>query len=174
MVANMITSLRIIGAIILVFVEPLELPFYVIYGLCIGSDVIDGYVARKTHTASSLGAKLDSIGDGLLLLVVLWVVLPVLDLSMGYVYWIVFIASIKILSLGIGAYRYHKLAFLHTYLNKLTGILLFGLVMFMLAIDIDVVVMIVCIVGTLSAVEDCMINATSKELDLDVKGIFLK
>ena len=62
-IPNIITAVRIIGAAVLLFVEPLVVPFYVIYTLCGLSDAIDGFVARLIGAESALGAKLDSVAD---------------------------------------------------------------------------------------------------------------
>lgn len=50
MLANYITILRGILAIVLIFYGKLDVCFWVMYCICGISDVIDGYVARKTST----------------------------------------------------------------------------------------------------------------------------
>ena len=61
--ANYITAGRIGLALSLLFVPPLTILFYIVYLLCGLSDMADGLIARKTHTESAFGAKLDSIAD---------------------------------------------------------------------------------------------------------------
>lgn len=63
MTANIITVCRIILSIILIFLTPNSSPFYMVYILCGFTDMLDGFVARKTHSESDIGAKLDSIAD---------------------------------------------------------------------------------------------------------------
>ena len=48
--ANIITTTRLIGTIALLFTEPLSKAFYAIYIWCGFSDILDGFVARKTNT----------------------------------------------------------------------------------------------------------------------------
>ena len=67
--ASLITASRIIGAFVLLLIEPLSTPFFVVYILCCVSDVIDGYIARKTNTASKIGEILDSVADFVLIAV---------------------------------------------------------------------------------------------------------
>lgn len=61
--ANIITGLRIIGSVVLLFFDVPSLPFYITYLLCGFSDMIDGTVARKTNAVSSFGSKLDTVAD---------------------------------------------------------------------------------------------------------------
>ena len=61
--ANIITGLRIIGSVVLLFFDVPSLPFYITYLLCGFSDMIDGAIARKTNAVSSFGSKLDTVAD---------------------------------------------------------------------------------------------------------------
>ena len=62
-VANILTSFRILGSILLLFFPVFSEAFYSIYLLCGFSDMIDGTIARKTNSASELGAKMDTVAD---------------------------------------------------------------------------------------------------------------
>ena len=58
--ATSITTIRIIGAISLLTIEPLSVFFYVVYFVCGISDILDGYIARKMNAVSKVGATLAS------------------------------------------------------------------------------------------------------------------
>ena len=75
---NYITLTRIAGTLWLIFIEPLSVLFYVVYSLCGLTDVVDGYLARKTSSTSELGARLDSVADLLFYAVMLFRVFPIL------------------------------------------------------------------------------------------------
>jgi len=60
---NIITSLRLVGAIGMLFTKPFSVWFFVLYAFCGISDLADGWIARMTHTESEFGAKLDSVAD---------------------------------------------------------------------------------------------------------------
>ncbi len=50
--------------------------FAVVFLLCVPADAVDGYVARKWHLESKLGAKLDNVADTLVYLsLVPWIYL---------------------------------------------------------------------------------------------------
>ena len=62
-VANILTSFRILGSILLLFFPVFDLAFYILYLFCGFSDMIDGIVARKTNSTSQFGSQLDTIAD---------------------------------------------------------------------------------------------------------------
>ena len=54
-IPNIISALRIPGAICLLIFSPASVAFWVFYGLCGISDMLDGYLARKLHAESRTG-----------------------------------------------------------------------------------------------------------------------
>ena len=61
--ANLITSIRLVGAISLIFIETLSKTYFIVYIISGLSDALDGLVARSLKITSKLGSKLDSISD---------------------------------------------------------------------------------------------------------------
>ena len=61
--ADIVTLFRMAGTLLLVFLQPLSAGFFLVYSLTGVTDVLDGWIARKTKTASDFGARLDSIAD---------------------------------------------------------------------------------------------------------------
>ncbi|MBQ8638394.1 MAG: CDP-alcohol phosphatidyltransferase family protein [Lachnospiraceae bacterium] len=59
--ANTITFFRIAASIVLLSCPVFSHAFYVFYIAAGVSDMLDGFVARKTNTASKFGARLDMI-----------------------------------------------------------------------------------------------------------------
>lgn len=128
-VANIITSSRILGTALLPFFEVLSIPFNVIYVWCGLSDVLDGFVARKTKTVSELGSKLDSASDLFFYTVMMLKVWKYLKMYLpGYVWTLIYLAvgSRFLLYVVVG---YFKKIFLHTHsvFNKTVGGLMFFL-----------------------------------------------
>ena len=76
--ANCITGLRMLGTLVLLGLVPLSPAFYGVYALTGVTDALDGWVARKTGTASPLGARLDSCADLLFYAVMIGKLFPVL------------------------------------------------------------------------------------------------
>lgn len=94
--ANIITSIRIICSMILLFCKALTPSFYFFYILAGFSDMIDGTIARKTNTVSEFGSKLDTIADFIFFLVAMIKIIPVVKIEMWLYVWIGAIAIIKI------------------------------------------------------------------------------
>lgn len=169
-IPNVLTVTRMIGAVILWFVKPLSALFFVIYIVCGASDALDGYIARKTKSTSQLGASMDSVADAIFIVVLLIVFLPVLHLSWWIIGWIGGIALIRIGSLIIGFVKYHALAFIHTYANKATGLMLFCFPFMYSLFGLTITSSLLCGLASFSAIEELIINIKSKELSRDIYG----
>lgn len=126
-IANIITAVRIFGAAVLLFVEPLTVEFYIIYTACGLSDAVDGFVARAMKTVSSFGSKLDSIADLLFYAVMFLKVFPVLLDMLELYIWLFGISAVavRIVIYILGAFKYKKFTSLHTIFNKITGLMVF-------------------------------------------------
>lgn len=153
---------------------PLSISFFLVYALCCASDILDGYVARKTRTTSKLGEILDSIADFIFVVIVLAMLVPLLAWEWWMVYWIGAIALTRFVSLGIGFAKYHAISFLHTYANKATGIALACFPVLFLAFGINVMAFILCSIASISALEELIITIGSKTLNRNIKSIFSK
>lgn len=172
--ADILTILRISGTIFLVALRPLSASFFLLYSLTGLTDVLDGWIARKTKTASEFGAKLDSIADLLFYAVMLFRVFPSLWNSLPGNIWyaVATIGVIRILAYLIAAVKYRRFAALHTYLNKLTGMAVF-LVPFLLVTNYATVFCwAVCLVAALSSSEELVIHLRSERYHPNVKSIF--
>jgi len=171
-IANIISISRVVLLLALFFAFHNALLFLVLYIICGLSDVLDGYIARKTNTQSELGARLDSFADLILFAVItVSVILWMGNKILFFLPWIVVAALIRCANIAIAAYKYHSFAILHTWGNKLTGFLLFITPLFILYGQ-SAALWPVCIVAVLSAAEECVIHITSPKLDVNRRSIF--
>lgn len=160
-------------ALLLLLPEPLSHSYLAVYILCGFTDMLDGPVARKTGTATSLGAKLDSVADMTLIGVALYTLYPVLGLTLGIILWITLIAVIRGASILTALRKFKTYGSIHTYSNKFTGLLLFITPILFPHVKHAVWTAVVCFVATLSAIEELIILLTSSQLRLDRKGLFI-
>lgn len=170
---NLITILRIIGSIYLFFLKPLTITFFIVYGLCIVSDVLDGYIARKCSACTKFGEVLDSSADTIFFIVIVVRFLSLRKLENYFIYWIIAICIIKVLSFLAGFIKYKKAAFLHTYANKFTGVIIslsFPLIYILGGITKTLIIL--CAISTIAAMEELLINLISKKLNRNVHSIF--
>lgn len=174
--ADIITFLRIAGTILLLVLQPLSAEFFWVYALTGLTDVLDGWIARKTKTASDSGARLDSIADLLFYTVILIRVSPSLFTILPNEIWY---AAAAVFCIRISAYitaaiKYRLFASLHTYLNKFTGIAVF-LIPFLIITEYAVeYCWIVCAVAAAASLEELIIHLSSKDYCSNVKSVFYK
>lgn len=171
-IANYISIARIFLALTLAFVKPLSTAFFLLYLVCGISDVFDGYIARKTNTASKLGEKLDSVADFIMVVVVMIVLYPIITLTVQIVVWIVIIGIIRAVSMLVVFVKYKTFGILHTYGNKITGLVLFAFPLALAFVQSDVAMYIICAVASISAIEELFIHLSSNELRTNKKSIF--
>ena len=160
--ANLITLFRIVFSIALLFLPTLSVAFGILYLLGGISDMADGFVARKTHTESETGAKLDSAADLILVAVCAVKLLPLVRLDTWLWIWVAAIALIKIAAMVLRFIRVHTFMPPHSIVNKLTGVLLFLLPLTLPLMDIRYPAALVCAVATFAAVQDSLSLERSK------------
>ncbi len=163
---------RIFASVGLLVIKPFSPLFFFFYLICGISDVLDGYMARKMAACSKFGQIFDSVADLLFIGVVLVVFIPIINLPLIIIRWILVIAGVRLASVITGLAKYRQLAFLHTYANKATGIILFCFPFLFYAFGAGITAAVICCVASLSAVEELLINLTSKTLDRDIGSIF--
>ena len=89
------------------------------------TDMLDGFLARQWGVETKFGARLDSLADFIFVLAVGYKLFPWLKLPAALWMMMGLIAMVKIVN-AISAYVIkHRIEFLHTKANKLTGFLLF-------------------------------------------------
>lgn len=88
--------------------------------------------------------------------------------------WLIVIALIRFLSLGIGFMKYRTMAYLHTYANKFTGIALACFPVLYRICGMTITVLVLCGIASLSALEELLIIILAKKLDRNIKSIFVK
>ena len=152
--ANLITCIRILCAAALAFLPVLSSSFYAVYLLAGISDMLDGFIARRTNTASSLGARLDTLADFAFAAVCLVRLLPLFARPRWLLIWIALIAAVKLINVISGRIIHGRFVSEHTLLNKLTGLQLFALPLLLPVVDLRFAAGIVCAVATLAAVQE--------------------
>ena len=122
---NIITALRIVGSIGLLFCNVAGWQFWTLYVFCGISDMVDGWLARRLHAESKTGSVLDSIADLSFMACCAIQLLPILSIPSWL--WICagIIVIIKIVNQIIALTRIKQLCLPHNIANKLTGFLLF-------------------------------------------------
>ena len=150
--ANIVTSLRIVFSLVMLFCPPFSVMFYILYTVSGISDMVDGTIARRTNNTSEFGARLDTIADAIFAIIVIIKIAPILDNTLWR--WIIAIAFIKLFNIVFGYIRYHKLISLHTSLNKITGAILYITPVTLSVIDQRYLLLTICPLALLSAIQE--------------------
>lgn len=173
-IPNILTSIRIIASIVMLFLRPADGAFYAVYIIAGVSDVLDGVIARSMKTTSALGAKLDSAADILFYLIMIIKLLTTLLNEISLWVWIVAGAAmlIRIVSYVAAAIKYKKFASLHTYLNKATGFLVFLIPFAIGNTYLNGFAAVAAIVGGIASAEELLIHITTKKYEPRRKTLF--
>ena len=124
-IPNFLSASRITLCLPLLLVDAMTVPFWVLYVIAGTTDMLDGFLARQWGVESKFGARLDSLADFVFVLAVGYKLYPWLKLSAALWMMIGLIALVKTVN-AINSYVVkHKIEYLHTKANKLTGFLLF-------------------------------------------------
>ena len=161
--ANTILLFRIAAGIVLLFCPAFSPAFYVFYIAAGLSDMLDGFVARKTDTVSKLGARLDTIADFVFVVVCLIKLLPVLRIPAWLYAWIRIIAFIKAMNIVSGFAVQKRFVAVHSVMNKATGTLLFLLPLTIPAAPLKYSAIVVCAVATFAAIQEGHFIRTGRE-----------
>ncbi len=172
--ANYISISRIILVLIIAFLEPCSFLFYLIYTVSGISDIMDGFIARKTNSTSKLGEKLDSAADFIMVAVLVPVFYTILNPGTFILLWVIVIGIIRVMSLLIVWVNYKTFGMLHTYGNKITGLILFLIPLLLIVVPQETLMYLVCSLASVSALEELGINLLSKELCANKKSILSK
>lgn len=162
--ANLITSCRILFSLPLLFFPALSPEFYGLYIAAGLSDMLDGFVARRTGSTSALGARLDSIADLVFLVVCLIRLLPVLALPAWLWVWAGLIALLRLVNLVSGYVCRGKPMLLHTGANKLTGALLFLLPLSLDFLAVSYTAAPLCALASFAAIQEGHFIRTGRDI----------
>ncbi|RUM65732.1 MAG: CDP-alcohol phosphatidyltransferase family protein [Sulfurospirillum sp.] len=99
--------------------------FFFIFGAMLLSDLLDGFIARALNQTSELGARLDSYGDILTYLTVpfaVWFLWP--EIILHEKAYIITAVVLYILPALFSFFKFGKLATYHTWITKLSALLM--------------------------------------------------
>ena len=151
---NAITAIRILCSVAILFCNALSPTFFVLYVTAGLSDIADGWVARRTNTASEFGSKFDTAADMAFVVVCLIKLVPIVNIPVWLIVWTGAIACIKIFNIVSVYAEKRQFVAVHSAMNKVAGALLFALPLTLAAIDIKYSAPIVCAIATIAAIDE--------------------
>ena len=175
-VADTITTMWMAATVFLFFLPLTSTLFVVIYTFAGITDVLDGWIARKSGKASEFGARLDSISDLFFYSVLLIRLFPILYRTLPGEIWYVVLAIIlvRLAAYITAAVKYHRFASIHTWMNKLTGASVFLLPYILLVSSGVGYCWAVCMLAFAASAEELTIHLLRKEYLADRKSFLQK
>ena len=171
-IPNILTSLRILCASLLLAVPVYSARFYLLYLICGVTDFLDGRLARRFHVASKAGASLDNIADYTLLMSTAIKVLPTLLLDLWALVWGICMLTAHISSSVIAWIKYKRIVVLHTVANKLLGGAVYAIPLLAGLGNHTLLISIISGFMCFSVPEEIYLLLASKQLEPDVRGVF--
>jgi len=151
-------------------------PFLVAYALAGIADVLDGFLARRFHWESKLGAKMDSIGDVVFLVFAISTAILTLDLTFK---WYVFAAlgalvAIRVFNAVITRVKFKQWGFIHNLFVKYSSLPIFFLLPLFIAkgkvYNEPLAAMIFLVI--LASIEETWILKVMEKYDMNMKSIY--
>ena len=165
--ANMITGIRIICALALVFCPTFSKCFYLFYIFGGISDVLDGFIARHLGKETKFGARLDTIADIVFAVIVIIKVVLIINIPAWLIIWIVGIAAIKCINIISGFVIYKRFISEHTVMNKICGVLLFAIPLCIGSFSwkpVAILIILTCAIATVAAIQEGYYIRIGKEI----------
>lgn len=174
-VPNIISILRIILSLVLLLVIDTKLIFFVLVFIIGITDVADGAIARKYNLTSKTGALLDSFADLVFFMIILIILFLRYDsVIMDNLFFFTSVVTVKIITMLVSKIKHGEVVFIHTLANKLTGLLVFILIM-MLPFELNkILIKAVLMLSIYAALEEMIIIIRDKEINLNRKSIWRK
>ena len=174
-IPNALCFMRILCALGLFVFEPFSPWFMVLYIFAGVSDMIDGLIARKLNAGSVFGANLDSVADLMFACIGLYILLPVVDFPAWAAPVAIGLVCTRFISMAIAGVRFRQFVMLHTIGNKVfVSVAWLIFLIYPFVGDITVFLIVGCVIGFITCLEDLLMNATSKEPAYNNKGFLFK
>lgn len=174
---NTITSYRILAApILLLLIWKNEYDIFKwLLVVSFFTDAVDGYLARRYKAVSKLGARLDSAGDDLTVIVA---IIGMIKWNYAFIYdkkiWVIFLIVLFTIQVTLALIRYGKMTAYHTYISKTAAILqaVFLSSCFFIDYPSSLFFYITVIATGIGLLEEIVITILLQNYQVDIKGLY--
>lgn len=160
--ANIVSLSRVAGAIVLFFCKDISTLFLSVYVFCGFTDLIDGPIARRMGSSSSIGATLDTVGDVLTYLALTKILTAKKLVPSWILIWIISAGVMFGVCALISNKRFKKIYLPHTWLGKIFGGSVFVLPIAMQFMEGEIWMSVICTIASIHVLELFYIQLRSK------------
>lgn len=172
---NVLSALRVFLSLCLLLLWRHTALFVIVYLVCGLTDVADGYLARKLHAVSRLGAFLDSLADLVFVAAVCFLAGYRFGAGLSTVLLIglTVVALTRLFNLALTRLRFRRWAIMHTVLNKACGLVLFLAILVLVVRRGLFAGFVTAALGLalVSALEETLILLSCKDYEVDRLGL---
>lgn len=174
-IPNLLSLFRIIAAPFLLLTGWFGMPtlFFILFGLMLLSDALDGIIARMLDQTSELGARLDSYGDILTYLstpIAVWWLWP--EIVIEELNYIIAAVIIYILPAVFSLVKFGKLASYHTWITKFSAVLMSAGVVILLGFEHNLLFHIAVYFLVIEMIENIVITIILPKQKNDIHSIW--
>ncbi len=176
-IINGITLYRVVAApflLVLLYFREMEI-FKWLLALSFFTDFIDGWLARRFKVTSLIGAKLDSIGDDLTVLVgVIGMFVTKMEFIREHAVYFIVLLALFIMQAVFAYWKFRKMTTYHTFLAKGAAILqgVFLILLYFLPEPLMWLFYAAILVTMVQLIEDIIITLILPEWRANVKGLY--
>jgi Phosphatidylglycerophosphate synthase len=170
---NLLTASRIVLSFCLLFLPVQSVWFILLYLICGLTDILDGYLARRMKADSQLGARLDSLADLCMCLMIILTIIRQTSADQPILIGLCIIFVVRAGNVVFSKFKFGRASSVHTMANKLTGLLLFFCPLAVSFIG-NGPLWLTGFAALLACAEEFLILLLSDDLDLNRKSIFTK
>ncbi len=176
-IVNGITFYRILAAPVLLYFIISNQPdvFKVLLPISFFTDAIDGYLARSLKVNTPFGAKIDSIGDDLTVLVaVIGIIVFRPAFLIEQLIYMAIPIILLIIQVGLAFIRYRRMSSFHTYSAKIAAVLqgIFLILFFLLDQPLYELFYLALICTSINLLEEIVLVVILPEWKSDIKGLY--
>ncbi len=172
---NLISAVRLVLGPVLILLASADRHgwFLGILIVAMFTDMVDGYIARKTCSTSETGTVLDSIADLMMYAamlvggILLW---PALMYRVRYV--IAAIVGMYLIAAGAGFLKFHRLTNYHTTLAKMSAILMSGAVLILFLFENPIVFRVMAVLQVIALLENLAVTIVLPGWRHDIPSVF--
>ena len=151
--------------------------FTILFIIAGGTDLIDGFFARKLKAESKFGAKFDTYSDDLMTVsAVAWLYFLMPELIIKNITPLLIVLAFFVIDYLVRIIKHKTIEIpFHTYLNKFGAIVGFSFVIHALIFGYNQIFFYIVIgIGILMAIEETIICFLKKHVDEEIKSVFLR
>lgn len=180
--ANILSSIRIVAGAFLYLFSEITGGFIALYVICGITDLLDGPIARKTGTTSSLGAVLDTVGDVVTYMAFVKILLVNHMVPRFIVLWMLIgVLGIHLLAGVVSLVRIKKFFIVHSLFGKIMGGSVFVMPFAMWIVGktqldymttVHILMAIIAVFASIAGIESLAIQCRVDDPETSIKTIY--